>query len=31
MNHTAILRDAEGHAIDDQNSWKQFGIDESKD
>jgi hypothetical protein len=31
MNHTVILRDAEGHAIDDRNSWKQLGLGESKD
>ena len=31
MNHTVVLRDAEGHAIDDQNSWNQFGLGESKD
>jgi hypothetical protein len=30
MNHTVILRDAEGHAIEDQNSWKEFGLDESR-
>jgi hypothetical protein len=28
MNHTVVLRDAEGHAIDDQHSWKQFGLGE---
>lgn len=27
MNHTVILRDAEGHTIDDKDSWKQFGFD----
>jgi hypothetical protein len=31
MNHTVILRDAEGHSIDDQNSWKRFGLNESKE
>ena len=30
MNHTVILRNKEGHAIDDQNSCKQFGLDESR-
>ncbi len=31
MNHTAILRDGEGHAIDDQNSWKRYGLGEPKE
>jgi hypothetical protein len=31
MNHTALFRDTEGRSIDDQNSWTQFGIGESKD
>jgi hypothetical protein len=30
MNHTAMFRDAEGHAIDDQDSWTQFGLGEPK-
>jgi hypothetical protein len=31
MNHMVTLRDAEGHTIDDQDSWKQFGRGGSKD
>jgi hypothetical protein len=31
MNHTVILRDAERPAIDEENSWKQFELGESKD
>jgi hypothetical protein len=31
MNHTVTLRDAEGHTIDDQNSWKRYGLGESKE
>jgi hypothetical protein len=31
MTHTVVLRDAEGHTIDDQNSWKQLGLGESRD
>lgn len=30
MNHTAMFRDAEGRAIDDQDSWTQFGLGEIK-
>jgi hypothetical protein len=30
MNHTAMFRDTEGHAIDDQHSWTQFGLGETK-
>ena len=26
MTHTALFRDTEGRAIDDQDSWKQFGL-----
>ena len=31
MNHTVLLRDAEGRTIDDQSSWKQFGFGSSND
>lgn len=30
MNHTAMFRDTEGRPIDDQDSWKQFGLGEPK-
>lgn len=30
MNHTSRFRDSEGRAIDDQNSWTQFGHGGSK-
>ncbi len=30
MNHTAMFRDTEGRAIDDQDSWTQFGLGEPK-
>jgi hypothetical protein len=30
MNHTVLLRDNEGRAIDEQNSWMDFGLGESK-
>jgi hypothetical protein len=30
MNHTALFRDTEGHPIDEQHSWTQFGLGESK-
>jgi hypothetical protein len=28
MNHTVVLRDSEGNAIDGQHSWKDFGFGE---
>ena len=31
MNHTVTLRDAEGHVIDEQHSWNEFGLGGSKE
>lgn len=28
MNHTVVLRDAEGRAINGKDSWKEFGFNE---
>ena len=31
MNHTVVLRDAEGRSIEEESSWKDFGLSESKE
>jgi hypothetical protein len=31
MNHTVTLRDAEGREINEQDSWRDFGLGESRD